>query len=562
MNIEWSKQLVESLASSGVRQFVVCAGARNSPLVAVLSAAPEAFEVVSFFEERSAAFFAMGNARRTGRPVAVITTSGTAAAELLPATVEAFHTGVPLILVTADRPRRLRGTGAPQAIDQTGLYRNFVGAEYDLAEGELFDLSSWNQRAPLHLNICFDEPLIDAPLPSLGDWSLAGSDSGTGVEPCTGSGAGAESVFVDFRGRSLFVATASAEWAQLRLRKFLRGPGALLVLVGSLETERERRAVENFLLDLRAPVYLEATSGLRESPKLEWCRLISGDAILPWSLRNAGVARVLRIGSVPTARVWRDLDDASKPVETLSLSPLPFSGLSRGEFVCCEIESALVDFKFSESERESSPQIRPLLEKDRDVAAKLESLFISEPQSEAGLVRRLAQKMMRSESIERVYLGNSLPIREWDLAAPRERKLVVEANRGVNGIDGQLSTFLGLSGADGIACAILGDLTALYDLQGFWALQWLPQLGAKVFVINNGGGKIFSRIFGQALFENRHDLSFRAWADLWRIGYQRWSSVSDEFELHLGSSASEVIEVVPDNDATQRFWKQYDGFWK
>src|SRR5207248_6669700 len=107
--------------------------------------------VFTFVDERSAAFFALGRIKRDDRPVAVITTSGTAAAELLPATIEAYYSGAPLVLITADRPERYRGTGAPQSIEQVGLFGIYATTE----------IEGWNRRAPLHINVEFDEPLID-----------------------------------------------------------------------------------------------------------------------------------------------------------------------------------------------------------------------------------------------------------------------------------------------------------------------------------------------------------------------------------------------------------------
>jgi 2-succinyl-5-enolpyruvyl-6-hydroxy-3-cyclohexene-1-carboxylate synthase len=110
-------EVLAVLRGAGVKTLVVCPGGRNAPLVLAADASSRVFDVLNFFEERSAAFFALGRIRRDDAPVAVITTSGTAAAELLPAMLEAVHGGWPLIAVTADRPRRLRGTGAPQTID-------------------------------------------------------------------------------------------------------------------------------------------------------------------------------------------------------------------------------------------------------------------------------------------------------------------------------------------------------------------------------------------------------------------------------------------------------------
>ncbi len=135
----------------------MCAGARNAPFVAALDGDPR-FQVHSFFEERSAGFFALGRILDAGAPAAVITTSGTAAAELLPACIEAEYQGLPLIMVTADRPRRYRGTGAPQTIVQPGLYSCYVGYEADI-EGAWGGAIPEGVSRPVHLNVCFDEPL-------------------------------------------------------------------------------------------------------------------------------------------------------------------------------------------------------------------------------------------------------------------------------------------------------------------------------------------------------------------------------------------------------------------
>jgi 2-succinyl-5-enolpyruvyl-6-hydroxy-3-cyclohexene-1-carboxylate synthase len=144
-NIAAAREIIGRVRGLGVVDFCICGGSRNAPLIAVLASG------YTFVDERSAAFFALGRAKRDGRPVAVITTSGTAAAELLPAAVEAFYSGVPLVLITADRPARFRGTAAPQSIEQAGLFGVYA----------VTDIDRWNGRTPLHINVEFDEPLID-----------------------------------------------------------------------------------------------------------------------------------------------------------------------------------------------------------------------------------------------------------------------------------------------------------------------------------------------------------------------------------------------------------------
>jgi len=148
-NLARARQLIAAVQAEGVREFCVCAGSRNSPLLAILGSS--SMKTYSFVDERSAAFFALGRAKRDGVPVAVVTTSGTAVAELLPAAVEAFYSATPLVFVTADRPERDRGTGAPQCIDQIGIFGSYA----DVA------IETWSRTKALHLNIEFDEPLID-----------------------------------------------------------------------------------------------------------------------------------------------------------------------------------------------------------------------------------------------------------------------------------------------------------------------------------------------------------------------------------------------------------------
>jgi 2-succinyl-5-enolpyruvyl-6-hydroxy-3-cyclohexene-1-carboxylate synthase len=148
-NIGRARELVDRLRALGVGEFCVCAGSRNSPLLAVLGSSGA--RLYSFVDERSAAFFALGRIKLHGRPVAVVTTSGTAVAELLPAAVEAHYSSLPLVLVTADRPARFRGTGAPQCIEQEGIFGPYAAREFD-------------DTRPVHFNIEFDEPLIDDPV--------------------------------------------------------------------------------------------------------------------------------------------------------------------------------------------------------------------------------------------------------------------------------------------------------------------------------------------------------------------------------------------------------------
>jgi len=146
---EQAVDFLKAAVIAGVREFVVCGGARNAVLLEVLSKMEAAgkVRVWSHFEERSAGFFALGRTMVSGEPCAVVVTSGTAVAELLPATVEAFYQVRPLVLITADRPEAFRGSGAPQAIEQEGIFSDYA----------MKDLSQWQGKGPLHLNVPLDE---------------------------------------------------------------------------------------------------------------------------------------------------------------------------------------------------------------------------------------------------------------------------------------------------------------------------------------------------------------------------------------------------------------------
>ena len=149
MNDQLAQQVLQALASLTVREICVCAGARSAPLVLLLERC-ENVKVYSFFEERSASFFALGRMLQSGLPVAVITTSGTAAAELLPAAIESTYQNLPLIMVTADRPRNFRGSGAPQSIEQVGLFSHYVELALDIsADDQDWSLNQWQGQGPL-----------------------------------------------------------------------------------------------------------------------------------------------------------------------------------------------------------------------------------------------------------------------------------------------------------------------------------------------------------------------------------------------------------------------------
>jgi 2-succinyl-5-enolpyruvyl-6-hydroxy-3-cyclohexene-1-carboxylate synthase len=478
-NIAEARRVIEQACSRGATDFCVCAGSRNAPLLAVLGASD--LRVYSFVDERSAAFFALGRAKLTGRPAAVVTTSGTAVAELLPATIEAHYSGTPLILITADRPSRYRGTGAPQSIEQEEIFGVY-------ARGSV-----------THINVEFDEPLIDEEV------------SGFTCEH-----------------------ERPARMEQRTAGETPALPGDRpLVIIGGLETG-DRPSVREFAKKLNAPIYAEPLSGLREDSALAHLLITAGERMIG----RGNFDSVIRIGNVPALRFWRDLDESRRDLPLISFSALPFSGCSRGEVH--PLESLPSDI---------TPRDRndAFFADDRERAAAIAQILDDEPNSELAMFRSLSQSIPPNA---RVYLGNSLPIREWDLAAIRNpRGFEIAANRGANGIDGQLSTFFGQCDPSRPNVCIVGDLTTIYDSNAPWIV---PQLDAgidwRIVIINNGGGRIFSRVpslrkldasMRERIIENAHAIRFDHWAAMWNI-------------------KDRVTELRPD---AGRAWARYDALW-
>ncbi len=516
---EVTAHTLEACLRRGVKEFVVCAGARNLSLVLAVIRC-EGIKVWSHFEERSAAFFALGRIRDSGAPVAVITTSGTAVAELMPAVIEAHYQQRPLIVITGDRPPRYRSTGAPQTIEQVGLFGSYVEGCSDV-NGEISaPLEDWSGVFPWHINVCLEEH-AEVPVISIPSERVAGANSPR--PPVT--------ELVSF------------------LEHTFRG---LVVLLGGLE-EDEREEAYHFLKTLGAPVVADATSGLREL--LGSIALTDGDGILQDSLPG----KVLRLGDIPVGRFWRDLDSHPE-IEVLSITRTGLSGLARDSGV---ISGRVHDVLRGMGKPPAVGDVLDLLSRSNKRKGVLDELLERYPDSEPGLMRVLSSHVATGNSL---FLGNSLPIREWNLCAqmavPVEE---VRASRGANGIDGQLSAWLGSTNGHDNAWGVFGDLTTLYDLT---APAFLAQDDAKervLVIINNGGGRIFDRLpeFKELSRDehnyvvNTHSQKFQSWASMWELDYQLVTR-RDHFDVK-SQDGPMVLELQPNEKQTLEFWEGWDS---
>lgn len=516
----WHQALtaVNSCLAAGVGDFVVCAGARNAPVLEALARAEAdaGIRVWHHFEERGAGFFALGRMMASGRPCAVVTTSGTAVAELLPAVIEAFYQARPLLALTADRPQRFRESGAPQTIHQPGIFGPYAFA------GTLAD---WDHSGPCHWNLELEEELDFGPerfqADALGPFQAA---------------------------RERLDVAGLARW--LRADAY-RG---MVVMLGGLEPA-EREEAFHFCHALGAPVVAEATSGLREA--LVNLHLPDADRLLA----RQPPGKVLRLGEVPSGRFWRDLEDlADVSVWSVCRNGLP--GLARDSQV---LRGSLARVLPALGMIEPVGDALDLLLRRSRTATRVDEQLEAWPDSEAALVRQVSHYAALGSG---VYLGNSLAIREWNLFAQWRLPVAsVRANRGANGIDGQLSTWLGWSADAENAWALVGDLTALYDLAAGGLLPRVAIEGRRLVVINNQGGGIFTRLPPLGSMSeraadwmlNRHRADLAGFATLWGLRHLRIRT-ADDFDL-LPEDAAEpmLLEIIPDPGQTAAFWRAWDG---
>ncbi len=511
MNLPIDKaiKILTKVKQLGCEEVVLCPGGRNAPFVEVLSKT-SLFKTTTLFEERSAGFYACGLIKKGQGPVAVITTSGTAVAELLPSVIEAYYQGLPLIIITADRPKNYRGSGAPQSIKQSKILSEFCQSTFDLEE-DLTDLLEFKDslQKPLHINICFDEPLL-----SIKKENYDGE-------------------FINIDKIKLTPKCTETTPDQLDFNK-VKQP---LVILGQLDAD-EASTVLPILKKLNLAIYAEAHSGLKYNNEISNQLITTGASTVGLIFKNEGFDSVIRIGGIPTLRFWRDLNNMECPV--LNFSKNQFSGLSRIKEPALSIQS----LKLLEEAELSSKE--PAKFKSDSLMSKFYSLLEKYPNSEQSFVHKFSRTI---ENNSQVFLANSLPIREWDSFASPSGKVKIQTLRGANGIDGNISYFLGLAKDNITNYCLLGDLSALYDLAaGFLYKKYYQDKKIKIIIINNGGGKIFSPLFKNETFENSHDIEFSGWAKMFNLGYQKISSASD---IKM-SDDNEVIELIPDNSQSAK----------
>ena len=524
-NTLYANRFIDTLIASGLRHVCISPGSRHTALVLALARHRDEIDLYSHLDERSAAFFALGLAMGSNEPAAVVCTSGSAAANFFPAIIEAHQSRVPLIVLTADRPHELRLSGANQTIDQIKLYGDYVDWFVDaplpaadppsVALRHLSTLAaravniSMTTRGVVHINLPFRKPFE----PSADDAEVMAFK-----RPATTN-------FVEER------ANYESGLSALLTDDSLAQPGIIYFGHGSCRSEAERAAITPWAERLSAitgyPILAEFTSNMRSGKAIG-----AYESVMDSQADLFTQAEVLiRFGSPPLAKNMQDFmlgnhlryhifcsragewaDDSHSVTHHLTVNPA----------------KVLVD----EWDGWNSKAPRDKWSKKWQTAERTARQVISDQINTGeyfdGAVLHDVVDLMPAESA--LFVGNSLPVRHLDqFGMPPEKPIFAYANRGASGIDGNVSTALGIGAArrEKPLVAVLGDITLYHDLNGLLAIRRCG-LPATIVLLNNEGGGIFHRLPAREFephfsdyFITAHGLDFAHAAALYDLTYIR-----------------------------------------
>lgn len=546
LNQVWLAGILELVVQAGARRAVLCPGARSAALVMAIRAHPAFVDVLICSDERSGAYAALGMIKASREPVVVVTTSGSAVANVLPALTEADECDLPLLLLSCDRPRHLRDSGFGQMIDQIGACRSSVRFSLDLPDplddaALIADVKHQVAQALAYRGGAHPGPVhINIPLTGRYD----------SMEPVQVSAQARQAAAVPLAPQAAAVPARpphdiEALAARLKLRPNLKG----LIIAGP-DCEIPLPWLSEFVESVGYPVLADASSGLRGTGLA--CVLSGNDAlVLPSQILREAPELVIRFGLAP-------------------ISPLVQGYLQQHPCPTLKIASAARDRDFLHPQLENlaSPSRAEL----QALAGKLAcnaSLWLQAWQHNtrtvAGLRRSAmaqlawgellaAQAIFEHDGYDFLHVGNSMSIRHADiLYHTRANRQQVYANRGACGIDGTLGTFLGEAAARrDTGLLVLGDLAFLHDLPALATAQ-RHRTSACICVINNAGGAIFdflpiaSHADYQASIRNPYQVDICTVAAAFGLAHARagnrldLSAALDAARRHPGVS---IIEVV------------------
>ncbi len=565
MNCLWGTLIVDELIRQGVEYFCLAPGSRSSPLALAVAKNPRARSFIHY-DERGLAFHALGWSAATKRPCVIITTSGTAVANLLPAVVEASKKKLPLIILTADRPPELRDTGAMQTIHQPGIFGKYVRWHFDLPcptqdIEPSFVLTTVDQAihrarasvpGPVHLNCMYRDPLpglTTAPAiqnsGNLKDWAKSNRP------------------YTAYLTAQPLLSREKMARISREIRKIKKG----VIVVGKLADAQEGRAALELSKRLNWPLFPDISSGLRLGNKHKnvipyYDQILSSREFCEKNTFDG----VVHLGGRITSKRWYEYIEKSRPRHYIMVlkHPLRHDPLHN---VTLRIESGIGAFcqavHGSAFPQRRSQDIRQLKKISAAVDAAITEFMTKRRKLNEPTVARLISRYIPKQTA--LFLANSMPVRYMDMfACGSQHPVRVEGNRGASGIDGTIASATGFArGIKRPVTLLVGDLAFLHDLNSLRMLTAL-KIPVVIVVLNNNGGGIFSFLpvaqSPEAIFEKYfaapHHLQFSLAARMFSIHYAQpktQNQFTAEYNMAFVRKKPTIIEINTDRKMNHKF---------
>jgi 2-succinyl-5-enolpyruvyl-6-hydroxy-3-cyclohexene-1-carboxylate synthase len=590
-NTAWAESFVNELAAGGVKYVCISPGSRNTPLTWAFAINKNIKKYVNI-DERSSAFFALGLANRTGSPVALVCTSGTAAVEFYPAIVEAYQQRIPLIICTADRPPELRDIGTNQTINQDNLYKNHIRffADAGLPDMSIEKITSlkntavnaikictYMNRGPVHINFPFRKPFEPDSFTdeiTTKTYSLLAKTIYKPTEHGTG---------IKITGEKWFIKIIN------KLTRFHKG----MIIVGP-ENYNDEFYTNIIKLSgiLKYPILADGCSQLRFisstidhpiSPK----RGISGrtnNIICNFEsmFRSSSFSKaylpeiILHFGRTSTSKGLEDFYGKYSPLKIIINEEGDlFDPTQKGRSYKCSpslfCQGIIECYPGEKNPRKEDCWLKPYLYADQLLEQlKNKTLFNSRFPNEIRIIHEILESIPINSSI---MLSNSLPVRDFDYWASRSSKgLKIYHNRGASGIDGIISTALGIASVKKEPVFLLsGDLAFYYDLNALLTAKKYS-IPLIIILINNNGGGIFNSLpislypdFLREYFITPHKLNFEKLTKAFGVKYSKvksWPDFKGLIQKAVPKKKPSVIEIKTDSvsslDLRKHYWKESD----
>ena len=552
-NRKWASAAIVACLRCGITDFFVAPGSRCTPLTIALANASGKWTGISIhqhFDERGLAFAAIGYGRATGRPGVFICTSGTAVANAFPAVIESAAEDIPFVLMTADRPRELRGSGSNQTIDQVELFGGYPEAFADLhcskdgnnpsaVDKTIIGLLEKATHGPVHINCMFAEPFLDE---AYSDGDLLGLPCAVGTadlfSPPVGLADGEDSPIEIAGGKTLVVASGCRREVAL--------------------------AAKDLAKRLGAPFMADVTSGLRElAYDLALKRLIGHEAFWPDTLVHIGrrivSKRLLKFMEAARPSTYLHINETNQPIDPLHMVTDKVIGNvpSICERIQIKTEPPPEYLQKWTAVSGHSQEVLGQQFNESPIGA-IDANDHIDGISEPAVAWHVAKTIPTGSGL---FLGNSMPVREMDSFGfwESDRIVQVAANRGASGIDGTIASAIGFAhGLGARTTAIIGDLAALHDLNSLQLLATSTQ-PVVLIVINNDGGGIFHFLpiasqssHFEKFYGTPHARTFGHAAAMFGLDYTAPKTLPKFQEVYLQAierDVSTVIEVTTDRTA-------------